>query len=686
MVNYDHNWINKCYQTVAQIQSHINYAAIETTWYRGIGILLYQGTRSWELLKLFYDRKPDLFTEQSLIDAMNTIPWYVKKFNWNEYLNVQDILMDKIALEIEDDYFDTLIRRDIPTIQKLEFTNPDTAIMAWMIYFLTDEYKLNMVVNNCGGARGTTPGQLRISAIMTYGVDINKRKLDDCFKIITTRKPLARQRRLTWVSGNRYLTNEERQNNVQLVYPYFSNAGWSVNAIAALCSNMEHESTINPGIWQDFTPRPDLGWGLVQWTPSTKYTDWADAQGIAHDEPNAQMRWINEVTNTAPHWQWGPVAGYEMSWDTFKTSTESPEYLARAFLHNFEKPTDPEQYDEIRSTDGRKWFDFINNLSPAPTPDPEPEPKPEQKPTKPKPDANPPQKPDVAETVPPPTPKPPAPEPPADEPDQTEEIESPTIKVDKMLQVGHDYHLIGENTEGTKLLVQLYRENNLIWTPNLEELNAVVEPNPPAPPEPTPDPEPPTPEPTPTPPPSKPSGVPVKPPTPAEPNPEPPEPEQPTPEPTTKAEEYVALARTYVGNLAYSQTLDTDRFSFSDNYADCSSFVVTLYYMITGEKLYNANGELCTWTGNLWDAGKILHRGDGGGNAVIGHMGDMLPGDIVTMCYQPLNGDAHVVIYGGDDQMIHCKNQASGTVEESFRGYFSATPRPQYTIARLFYD
>ena len=64
------------------------------------------------------------------------------------------------------------------------------------------------------------------------------------------------------------------QNNAVLLWSYFKAQGWTLNAVAAMLGNMQSESTINPGIWEGLDPFVG-GYGLVQWTPYTKYSDWA---------------------------------------------------------------------------------------------------------------------------------------------------------------------------------------------------------------------------------------------------------------------------------------------------------------------------------------------------------------------------------------------------------------------------
>lgn len=172
-----------------------------------------------------------------------------------------------------------------------------------------------------------------------------------------------------WIKGNRYLSTGEMQNNAQIIFNTLLAKGWTENAIAGMLGNMQKESTINPGIWQNLNPSPSLGWGLVQWTPSTNFTVWAAANGYANDSGDAQLIWIDTVTTSVG--QWIPTAQFPETFGEFKVSTQTPEYLADCFLKNFERPAEIDQPDRQRYA--RYWFDWWDG-SPVPPPNPNPEP------------------------------------------------------------------------------------------------------------------------------------------------------------------------------------------------------------------------------------------------------------------------------------------------------------------------
>lgn len=171
-------------------------------------------------------------------------------------------------------------------------------------------------------------------------------------------------------SANRYLTQTEMEGNAEFIFGIFYGNGWTINAIAAMLGNMESESTINPGIYENLNAYSDTnGFGLVQWTPNTKYKSWADENGYGNDYGDIlgqvmriKYEWQNEI-------QWIPTDTYNMTFDAFTKSSAPPEELAQAFLYNYERPASLDQPQ--RSTQARRWYDFIVSLGgvpPTPTP------------------------------------------------------------------------------------------------------------------------------------------------------------------------------------------------------------------------------------------------------------------------------------------------------------------------------
>ena len=99
-------------------------------------------------------------------------------------------------------------------------------------------------------------------------------------------------------------------NNAEIIRGYFSNNGWTMNAIAAIVGNMQVESGINPGRWEnDDVGNLSGGFGLVQWTPATKLRDWIDSTyGGDYTNGDYQLdRIIYELENGL---QYSPAKGF----------------------------------------------------------------------------------------------------------------------------------------------------------------------------------------------------------------------------------------------------------------------------------------------------------------------------------------------------------------------------------------
>lgn len=164
-----------------------------------------------------------------------------------------------------------------------------------------------------------------------------------------------------WIAKNDWLTQPERENNCLMLWNYFRPLGWSLEAVSAMAGNMEYESNINPGIWGNLEPWGDAsekGYGLVQWTPYTRITNWLQSKGYSLTDGNAQCEKIQEelehpeIENT-----WHPTTEYTMTFREFSVSTGTPDYLADVFLKCYERPANPDQPE--RGTAALRWYKFL---------------------------------------------------------------------------------------------------------------------------------------------------------------------------------------------------------------------------------------------------------------------------------------------------------------------------------------
>lgn len=163
---------------------------------------------------------------------------------------------------------------------------------------------------------------------------------------------------MPWITGNRYLSKSEMQNNADIMYAFFTEKGWTVNAISAMFGNMQTESTLNPGIWENLDPFVG-GYGLVQWTPYTHYSEWA-GDGWQDNGQKEMERIQYELEN---HLQWISTSLYPMTFREFSQSDKPPAYLAQAFLYNYERPTVKPQ--PARSKQAEYWYEYLAGHPPV---------------------------------------------------------------------------------------------------------------------------------------------------------------------------------------------------------------------------------------------------------------------------------------------------------------------------------
>ena len=177
------------------------------------------------------------------------------------------------------------------------------------------------------------------------------------------------------ISANRYLSQSEMENNALYFYYKMSENGWTMESIAAMLGNMQKESTINAGIWQNLDEgNTSLGYGLVQWTPATKYLNWCSERGLEPSDMDSAMQRLDwELANGV---QWISTDSYPQSFEEFKHSTDDPYILAISFLLNYERPA--EKYQPERSENAVAWYEFLQENAGSIEPD-EPEPEPAKK-------------------------------------------------------------------------------------------------------------------------------------------------------------------------------------------------------------------------------------------------------------------------------------------------------------------
>lgn len=161
----------------------------------------------------------------------------------------------------------------------------------------------------------------------------------------------------------------EAQENVMKMVEVLAPLGWTINAIAALAGNQAYESGFNPWRWESDTVNLVRGYGLFQYTPATKYIQSSVAAGYAGFQPNYPMGSGGQDDGTAQllfmhnnvDGGYISTSAYPLSMQAFRESTQSPDYLASAWLYNYERPANPSATEAGRRADALWWYDWLVN-------------------------------------------------------------------------------------------------------------------------------------------------------------------------------------------------------------------------------------------------------------------------------------------------------------------------------------
>ena len=160
----------------------------------------------------------------------------------------------------------------------------------------------------------------------------------------------------------KYFSTSQMQNNATEFYIYFINYGATLEVICGMLGNIQKESTLNPGIKQGSSI--SLGWGLIQWSPSTVLTNWCKTYGYNWYDGAAQCDRIScegEGTKGASGY-WLPTSEYPYSWSEFLALTDVAE-ATKAYLYERER-AGIEALD-LRLQYANEWYSYFTG-SPVP--------------------------------------------------------------------------------------------------------------------------------------------------------------------------------------------------------------------------------------------------------------------------------------------------------------------------------
>lgn len=170
-----------------------------------------------------------------------------------------------------------------------------------------------------------------------------------------------------WYAPDEYLSQAKMDVNAKWIAQHMSTKyGWTMNAICGMLGNMETESKMNPGLWEsrkDWEARGEdplnnkHGYGLVQWTPWGKYTNYAERHGLERVHIASQLQRIQaELENDL---QWIKTSKFPMTFREFSQSTESPYYLAGVFVRNYERPNITSETYKQRGSQADYYWQLI---------------------------------------------------------------------------------------------------------------------------------------------------------------------------------------------------------------------------------------------------------------------------------------------------------------------------------------
>ena len=167
------------------------------------------------------------------------------------------------------------------------------------------------------------------------------------------------------LSSNSTLNQKEMLTNARYIFNYLRSLSttirWAKNPICGMLGNMEAESSINPGRWQNGVSNPSNGYGLTQWTPSTKLTSWTPSDSTKTGIDKQIERIIYEVAHESEQWvssQHSPA----MTFSQYSKSTKTVSVLAEYFLRCYEQPNNVSSKVTERKNCANKWYAFLSAI------------------------------------------------------------------------------------------------------------------------------------------------------------------------------------------------------------------------------------------------------------------------------------------------------------------------------------
>ena len=167
-----------------------------------------------------------------------------------------------------------------------------------------------------------------------------------------------------WYSINDYgaLLQEEKEHNAVKAMSYLRQHRFTIYAAAGIVGNMWAESQMSPGQWQNNVPYGN-GYGLVQWTPYTLYSNWAGAnwenngplemKRLQYEKDTNIEFWHNQTI--MPGWNWTNFS--EITPGPNETDYDAVNLATEVFCYRYLAPGNPAGTMANRQLHARYVFD-----------------------------------------------------------------------------------------------------------------------------------------------------------------------------------------------------------------------------------------------------------------------------------------------------------------------------------------
>lgn len=157
---------------------------------------------------------------------------------------------------------------------------------------------------------------------------------------------------------------EEQTSNSQKIFNYLTSHGVKPNPANAIIGNFQHESYLNPSQWEiGYNKDPAHGYGLGQWTPSTKITNdhpyperldgSVQLDFLMSDSGQWSDYYVNSEGWSSYYQVWVPVIPTLQ--DFFDNTTDSVDDLTLAWAVYWERPNAAHLAESARKEYADHW-------------------------------------------------------------------------------------------------------------------------------------------------------------------------------------------------------------------------------------------------------------------------------------------------------------------------------------------